>query len=45
MYRWKDNIKVGFNEIGWVCMDGIKLAKDRDKFQARVNTVMNILVP
>jgi len=45
MCRWKDNIKVGLNEIGWECMDWINFPQDRDKLQAHVNTVMGILIP
>jgi hypothetical protein len=32
-------------EIGWDGMDWIKLAEDRDKRRALVNTVMNLRVP
>ena len=45
MFRWKDNIKVGPNEIGWEGMDWINMAQDRDKLQACINTVMSFLVP
>jgi len=45
MFRWKNNIKVGLNEIGWEGMDWINMAQERDKLQARINTVMSILVP
>jgi hypothetical protein len=41
--RWEDNIRMDRREIGWVGMDWIDLAQDRD--QALVNTVMNIPVP
>ena len=34
-----------FKEIGWVCVDWIDLAQDRDKCQAVVNMVMNLWVP
>jgi hypothetical protein len=43
--RWVDNIKTDFREIGWVAMDWIKLAQDRDQWRALVNTVMNLRVP
>jgi hypothetical protein len=31
-YRWVDNIKMDFREIGWGGMDLIKLAEDRDQW-------------
>jgi hypothetical protein len=40
-----DNIKIDFREIGWVVMDWIDLAQDRDKWRALVFTVMNLRVP
>jgi hypothetical protein len=43
--RWVDNIKVDHREIGWDGMDWIELAKDRDKWRALVNTVMNLRDP
>jgi hypothetical protein len=41
---WKDNIKVGFKDIGWEGANWIHLAQDRDKRRGGdlVNTVMNI---
>jgi hypothetical protein len=32
-------------EIRWEDVDGIDLAEDRDRWQAVVNTVMNLWVP
>jgi hypothetical protein len=32
-------------EIGWDGMDLIDLARDRDKWRALMNTVMNLRVP
>jgi hypothetical protein len=43
--RWVDNIKMNSRELGWDGMDWIDLAKDRDKWRARVNTVMNLQFP
>jgi len=44
--RWEDNnIKMDLHEVGCGCMDWIKLARDRDRWQALVNMVMNIWVP
>jgi hypothetical protein len=42
--RWEDNIKVNLREIGWVGMDWIDLAQDRDRLKVLVNKVMNIRV-
>jgi hypothetical protein len=43
--RWVGNIKMGRREMGWVGMDWIDLAQDRDQWRALVNTVMNLRVP
>jgi len=43
--RWEDNIKMDIQEAGCGCMDWIKLAQDRDRWQALVNSVMNLQVP
>jgi hypothetical protein len=32
-------------EIGWITVDWIGLAQDKDKWRSLVNVVMNILVP
>jgi hypothetical protein len=42
--RKEDNIKMDFKEVGWRVMDCIDLAQGRDRFQALVNAVMNLLV-
>jgi hypothetical protein len=42
--RWKDNIKMELQEVGWD-MDWIELARDRDRWRAVVNAVMNLPVP
>jgi hypothetical protein len=42
---WVDNIKLDLLEIGWGGVDWIGLAKDRYKWRALVNTVMNLRVP
>jgi hypothetical protein len=43
--RWEDNIKVGLQEVGCMCMDWIELAQDRDRWRVLVNAVMNLRVP
>jgi hypothetical protein len=42
--RWKDNIKMGLQEVGCGGMDWIELAQDRDRWRARMNAVMNLRV-
>jgi hypothetical protein len=42
---WADNIRMDLREIGWVGMDWIDLAQDRDLWRALVNAVMNLRVP
>ena len=44
-YRWEDNIKMDLQEVGCGVMDWIELAKDRDRWWALVNAVMNFQVP
>jgi len=31
--RWKDNIKMGVQEVGRGCRDWMELARDRDRWQ------------
>ena len=42
---WEDNIKMDLQEVGCGGMDWIRLALDRDKWRALVNTMMNLRVP
>jgi hypothetical protein len=44
-YRWEDNIKTDFREIGWGGVDWIHMIQDRDQWRALLNTVMNLQVP
>jgi len=43
--RWEDNIKIGFQEVGWGDLDWIDATQDKDRCGARVNAVINIRVP
>jgi hypothetical protein len=43
--RWKDNIKLDLQEIGFVDVDWIHWVQDRDRWRALVNTVMNLRFP
>jgi len=43
--RWKDNIKMDLQEVGFGGMDWIDLAQDRDRRRALVNKVINLRVP
>ena len=44
--RWEDNIKTDLQKVecGGI-IDWMELAQDRDRWQALVNVVMNLLVP
>jgi hypothetical protein len=39
-----NNIKIGLREIGWVGMNWIDLAQDRDQWRALVNTAMKFRI-
>jgi len=43
--RWKDNIKMDLQEVGFEGMDWIDLAQDRDMWRALVNAVINLRGP
>jgi hypothetical protein len=40
-----DNIRMDLGEVGWGDVDWIGLAKDRNRWRAIVNSVLNLLVP
>ena len=42
--RWVDNIRMDIQEVGCGYMDGIGLARDRDRWQTLVSAVMNLRV-
>jgi hypothetical protein len=37
--------KIDFGEVGWVDVDWIGLAKDRNRWRALVNSLLNLRVP
>ena len=43
-HRWEDNIKMDLQEVGGTG-DWMELARDRDRWRAIVNMVMNLWVP
>jgi hypothetical protein len=43
--RWVDNIRMDLGEVGWGDVDWIDLAKDRNRWRALVNSVLNFRVP
>ena len=43
--RWVDNIRTDLQEVGYVHVDWIGLAQDRDRWRRLVSTVMNLRVP
>jgi hypothetical protein len=42
--RWVDDIRI-LGEVGWGDVDWIGLAKDRNRWRALVNSVLNLRVP
>jgi hypothetical protein len=43
--RWVNNIRMDRGEVGWGDEDWIGLAKDRSRWRALVNSVLNLRVP
>jgi hypothetical protein len=43
--RWKDNIKIDSEEVGWGGMNWIGPAQDRDSGRAIMNLVIKLRVP
>jgi hypothetical protein len=43
--RWVDNIRMDLGEVGWGDVDWIGLAKDRNRWRALANSVLNLRVP
>jgi hypothetical protein len=44
-HGWVDNIRMDLGEVGWGDVDWIGLAKDRNRWRALVNSVLNLRVP
>jgi hypothetical protein len=44
-HRWVDNIRMHLGEVRWGDVDWIGLAKDRNRWRALVNSVLNLWVP
>jgi len=44
-FRWENNIKMDFQEVGCGGMDWIELAQDRERWWGLVNEVKNLRVP
>jgi hypothetical protein len=44
-HRWMDNIRMDLGEVGWGDVDWIGVAKDRNRWRALVNSVLNLRVP
>jgi hypothetical protein len=42
---WVDYIRMDLGEVGWGDVDWIGLAKDRNRWRALVNSVLNLRVP
>jgi hypothetical protein len=42
--RWEDGIRMDLREIGWVGVEWIQLAQDRDRWRAVVNAMMKLRV-
>jgi hypothetical protein len=43
--RWVNNIRMDLGEVGWGDVGRIGLAKDRNRWRALVNSVLNLRVP
>ena len=43
--RLEDNVMMDIQEVGFVVMNWIELAQDKDRWRALVNAAMNLRVP
>jgi hypothetical protein len=44
-WRWVDNIMMDLGEVEWGDVDWIGVSKDRNRWRALVNSVLNLRVP
>jgi hypothetical protein len=44
-FRWEDDIKMNLQEVEYGGMDWIGLARDRDRWRAVLNAIMNLRIP
>jgi transcription termination factor 2 len=44
-HRWMDNIRMDLGDVRWGNVDWIRLAQDRNRWRAVVNSVLNLRVP
>jgi hypothetical protein len=44
-HKWVNNIRMDLGEVGWADVDWIGLAKDRNRWRALVNSVLNLRFP
>jgi hypothetical protein len=43
--RWRDNIKMDLQDVGWGNMDWTDMAKGRDRWPTLLDAIMNLQVP
>jgi hypothetical protein len=44
-FRWVDNIRMDLGEVGWGDAVWIRLAQDKNRWTALMNSVLNLWVP
>jgi hypothetical protein len=44
-HSWVDNFRMDLGEVGWSDVDWIGLSKDRSRWRALVNSVLNLRAP
>jgi hypothetical protein len=43
--KWEDSIRINLGEVGWYDVDWIGLARDKKRWSALVNSVLDLRVP